>query len=152
MGERCSSIGSDMGTRERRQRELREAGGVQILEKSHDIFLNVATERLGSGYLTRLNTVAAQSMLSFPARRRSHTFYVEATRILADMFQSVNPAASDFDREFLKCTQILFDFYKYPRNYFKAFFYFGTKHWPTPRFRRAFAPLKKPKSPAPACL
>jgi AcrR family transcriptional regulator len=116
-----------MGTKERRQREL-ESRRRAILEKSRDLFFERGYENVSVQDICDAVEYGRSSVYAFFSSKEeiyAH-IYVEATRILADMFQPVNPAASDFDREFLKCTQILFDFYKYHRNYFKALFYFST--------------------------
>jgi AcrR family transcriptional regulator len=116
-----------MGTKERRQREL-ENRRRTILEKSRDLFFERGYENVSVQDICDAVEYGRSSVYAlFSSKEEIYAhIYVDATRILADMFQSVNPAASDFDREFLKCTQILFDFYKYHRNYFKALFYFST--------------------------
>ena len=116
-----------MGTKERRQRELEERRRI-ILEKSRDLFFERGYHNVSVQDICDAVEYGRSSVYAFFSSKEeiyAH-IYVDAMRILADMFQSVNPAASDFDREFLKCTEILFDFYRYHRNYFKALFYFST--------------------------
>lgn len=116
-----------MGTKERRQRELEDRRRV-ILEKSRDLFFERGYESVSVQDIcdaVEYGRSAVYGLFSSKEEIYAH-IYVEAMRILADMFQSVNPEASDFDREFFKCSRILFDFYKYHRNYFKALFYFNT--------------------------
>jgi AcrR family transcriptional regulator len=116
-----------MGTKERKQRELGDRRRT-ILEKSRDLIFERGYENVSVQDICDAVEYGRSSVYAFFSSKEeiyAH-IYVEAMRILADMFQSVNPAAPDFDREFLKCTQILFDFYKYHRNYFKALFYFVT--------------------------
>jgi AcrR family transcriptional regulator len=116
-----------MGTKERRQRELEDRRRA-ILEKSRDLFFERGYENVSVQDICDAVEYGRSAVYAFFSSKEeiyAH-IYVEAMRILADMFQSVNPAASDFDREYLKCTQILFDFYKYHRNYFKALFHFST--------------------------
>lgn len=99
-----------------------------ILEKSRDLFFERGYQNASVQDICDAVEYGRSAVYAFFSSKEeiyAH-IYVEAMRILADMFQTVNPAASDFDREFLKCTQILFDFYKYHRNYFKALFYFST--------------------------
>ena len=116
-----------MGTKERRQREL-ENRRRAILEKSRDLFFERGYENVSVQDICDAVEYGRSAVYAFFSSKEeiyAH-IYVEAMRILADMFQSINPAAADFDREFVKCSQILFDFYKYHRNYFKALFYFST--------------------------
>jgi len=116
-----------MGTKERRQRELEDRRRA-ILEKSRDLFFERGYENVSVQDICDAVEYGRSAVYAFFSSKEeiyAH-IYVEAMRILADMFQSVNPGASDFDREFLKCTQILVDFYKYHRNYFKALFHFST--------------------------
>ena len=116
-----------MGTKERKQREL-EQRRLAILEKSRDLFFERGYESVSVQDIcdeVEYGRSAVYALFSSKEEIYAH-IYVESMRILADMFQSVNPAAADFDREFLKSMRILFDFYKYHRNYFKALFYFNT--------------------------
>ena len=116
-----------MGTKERKQREL-ENRRRAILEKSRDLFFERGYQSVSVQDICDAVEYGRSAVYAFFSSKEeiyAH-IYVEAMRILADMFQSINPAPADFDREFRKCTQILFDFYKYHRNYFKALFYFST--------------------------
>ena len=99
-----------------------------ILEKSRDLFFERGYESVSVQDICDAVEYGRSAVYAlFSSKEEIYAYiYVEAMRILADMFQSVNPDAPDFDREFLKCSQILYDFYKYHRNYFKALFYFNT--------------------------
>ncbi|MBI5248666.1 MAG: TetR/AcrR family transcriptional regulator [Desulfomonile tiedjei] len=133
-----------MGTKERRQRELEDRRRA-ILEKSRDLFFERGYESVSVQDICDAVEYGRSSVYAFFSSKEeiyAH-IYVEAMRILADMFQSVNPAASDFDREFIKCTQILFDFYKYHRNYFKALFYFSTNKLAYSKIPPAIRALKE---------
>ncbi len=116
-----------MGTKERRQREL-ENRRRAILEKSRDLFFERGYENVSVQDICDAVEYGRSSVYGlFSSKEEIYAYiYVDAMRILADMFQSINPSAADFDREFIKCSQILFDYYQYHRNYFKALFYFNT--------------------------
>lgn len=98
------------------------------MEQSRDLFFEKGYENVSVQDIcdaVEYGRSAVYGLFSSKEEIYAH-IYLEAMRILADMFQSVNPAADDFDREFVKCSEIFFDFYKYHRNYFKALFYFNT--------------------------
>lgn len=116
-----------MGTKERRQRELENRRRV-ILEKSRDLFFERGYENVSVQDICDAVEYGRSSVYSlFSSKEEIYAhIYVEAVRIAADMCQSINPNARDFDGEFLKAMEILFAYFKYHRNYFKALFYFNT--------------------------
>jgi AcrR family transcriptional regulator len=99
-----------------------------ILEKSRDLFFERGYENVSVQDICDAVEYGRSSVYAlFAGKEEIYSYiYVEAMRILADMFQSVDPAGADFDREFRKSGEIMFDFYKYHGNYFKALFHFST--------------------------
>jgi AcrR family transcriptional regulator len=116
-----------MGTSERQQSEL-EVRRRAILDRSRDLFLERGYENVSVQDIcdhVEYGRSAVYALFSSKEEIYAHV-YLESMRIFADMFQSVDPSASDFDREFLKCMHILFNFFRYHRNYFKILSYFHT--------------------------
>ncbi len=116
-----------MGTKERRQRELEDRRRL-ILEKSRDLFFEKGYDNVSVQDICDAVEYGRSSVYAlFAGKEEIYSYiYVEAMRILADMFQSIDPTGADFDREFLKSGEIMFDFYRYHRNYFNALFHFST--------------------------
>jgi AcrR family transcriptional regulator len=133
-----------MGTKERRQRELEDRRRA-ILERSRDLFFERGYENVSVQDIcneVEYGRSAVYALFSSKEEIYAH-IYVESMRILADMFQSINPTAPDFDREFLKCMHTLFAFYKHHRNYFKALFYFNTNALAYSKIPRPILALKE---------
>ncbi len=99
-----------------------------ILERSRDLFFERGYENVSVQDICDAVEYGRSSVYAlFSGKEEIYSYiYVEAVRILADMFQTIDPTATDFDREFLKSGEIMFDYYKYHRNYFKALFHFST--------------------------
>ena len=73
------------------------------MEKSRDLFFERGYENVSVQDICDAVEYGRSAVYAFFSSKEeiyAH-IYVEAMRILADMFQSVNPAGSDFDREFL---------------------------------------------------
>lgn len=116
-----------MGTSERQQSEL-EACRRAILDRSRDLFIERGYENVSLQDIcnqVECGRSAVYALFSSKEEIYGHV-NLESMRILGDMFQAVDPSASDFDREFLKSMHILFNFFRYHRNYFKTLFYFHT--------------------------
>ncbi|MFH1118009.1 MAG: TetR/AcrR family transcriptional regulator [Pseudomonadota bacterium] len=116
-----------MGTKERRQREMEDRRRL-ILEKSRDLFFQKGYDNVSVQDICDAAEYGRSSVYAlFAGKEEIYSYiYVEAMRILADMFQTIDPAGAEFNREFLKSGEIMFDFFRYHRNYFNALFHFST--------------------------
>lgn len=119
--------GQTMGTKERKQRELKDRRKL-ILETSRDLFFAKGFEHVSVQDICDAVEYGRSAVYAlFDSKEEIYAYiYVEAVKILADMLRQIDPDAVDFDREFLKCSEIIFSFYRDYRNYYKALFYFNT--------------------------
>ncbi|MCP4132066.1 MAG: TetR/AcrR family transcriptional regulator [bacterium] len=116
-----------MGTRERRERELEDRKKL-ILEKSKELFFEKGFEQVTIQDIcdsVEYGRSAIYSIFESKEEMYSH-IYLDAMNILIDLNESIDPETDDFDSEFIKSIENIFEFYNSYTNYYKALSFFNT--------------------------
>ncbi len=117
-----------MGPLDRRHRELEERKEL-ILEKSRELFFEKGFDSVTIQDIcdaVEYGRSAIYNLFESKEEIYSH-IYIEALKILIDLSRLIDPEGNDFDREFMKLGEIIFQFYNEYTDYFMAISHFSSK-------------------------
>ena len=118
-----------MGTRERKERDL-ETRKQLIIDKSRELFFENEFDAVTIEDICDAVEYGRSAIYSlFKSKEDIYAYvYLQGLKILTKMYNEINLEAKDIDGEFIKSAEIMYDFYRKERPYFKALFYFNTKN------------------------